>query len=124
VHDGGDDEPPDAIASARSARRSRASSCASQTTEELLIKSETVFAGYFRSPRRPPRCSAQTAGSRPATSRRSDADGFVTITDRKKDIIVTAGGKNIAPRTSRTTSRRRGSSRSARRRRRGLSRRR
>jgi long-chain acyl-CoA synthetase len=50
---------------------------------ELLIRSPTVFAGYYREPE--------------ATAAVLDADGFVTITDRKKDIIVTAGGKNIAP---------------------------
>ena len=65
---------------------------------ELLIRSETVFAGLLQGrPRRRARCSARTGGFTPATSREIDADGFIKITDRKKDIIVTAGGKNVAP---------------------------
>jgi long-chain acyl-CoA synthetase len=64
---------------------------------ELLIGGQTVFAGYFKDP-------AATAGAldddgrlRTGDIATIDADGFVTITDRKKDIIVTAGGKKVAP---------------------------
>jgi len=64
---------------------------------ELLIRSETVFQGYYKDPE----ATAEVLGSdgwlRSGDIAEIDADGFVTITDRKKDIIVTAGGKNVAP---------------------------
>src|SRR5918995_3632283 len=64
---------------------------------ELLIKSETVFQGYFKEPE----ATAEVLGSdgwlRSGDIAEIDEDGFIAITDRKKDIIVTAGGKNVAP---------------------------
>jgi len=64
---------------------------------ELLIRSETVFAGYFKEPEATAAVLGADGWLRTGDIASIDADGFVTITDRKKDILVTAGGKNIAP---------------------------
>jgi long-chain acyl-CoA synthetase len=64
---------------------------------ELLIKSETVFAGYFKEPEATAEVLGDDGWLLTGDIATIDDDGFVTITDRKKDIIVTAGGKNIAP---------------------------
>ncbi|MEI7761135.1 MAG: long-chain fatty acid--CoA ligase [Thermoleophilia bacterium] len=64
---------------------------------ELLIRSETVFAGYHGDPGATAEVLDEDGWLKSGDIAEIDADGFVTITDRKKDIIVTAGGKNIAP---------------------------
>jgi long-chain acyl-CoA synthetase len=64
---------------------------------ELLIRSETVFAGYFKDPDATAAALDADGWLRSGDIATISDDGFVTITDRKKDILVTAGGKNIAP---------------------------
>jgi long-chain acyl-CoA synthetase len=64
---------------------------------ELLIRSDTVFAGYLKDPGATAEVLAEDGWLRSGDVGEIDADGFVTITDRKKDILVTAGGKNVAP---------------------------
>ncbi|WP_245692870.1 AMP-dependent synthetase/ligase [Streptomyces katrae] len=59
---------------------------------EVLLRGGHVFAGYWN-------VSAQPAGEWLATGDigELDADGYLTITGRKKDLIITSGGKNVAP---------------------------
>jgi long-chain acyl-CoA synthetase len=64
---------------------------------ELLIRSETVFQGYFKEPAATAEVLGEDGWLRSGDIAEIDDDGFITITDRKKDIIVTAGGKNVAP---------------------------
>jgi long-chain acyl-CoA synthetase len=64
---------------------------------ELLIRSETVFAGYLKDEEATGAVLTDEGWLRSGDVGEIDDDGFVTITDRKKDIIVTAGGKNVSP---------------------------
>ena len=64
---------------------------------ELLLRSETVFQGYFKDPEATAAVLDEDGWLRTGDIAEIDEDGFITITDRKKDIIVTAGGKNVAP---------------------------
>jgi long-chain acyl-CoA synthetase len=64
---------------------------------EVLIKSPTVFAGYFKDEESTREVLGEDGWLRSGDIGEFDDDGFLKITDRKKDIIVTAGGKNVAP---------------------------
>ena len=64
---------------------------------ELFVRSETVFQGYYKDPVATADVLSPDGWLRTGDIAAIDEDGFVTITDRKKDILVTAGGKNVAP---------------------------
>ncbi len=64
---------------------------------EVLLRGPTIMRGYFGQPDATADALDAQGYLHSGDIGRVDADGFLAITDRKKDMIVTAGGKNVAP---------------------------
>jgi long-chain acyl-CoA synthetase len=64
---------------------------------ELLVRGPSVFAGYWQKPELNAECFDAEGWFRTGDIAHLDADGFLFITDRKKELLKTSGGKMVAP---------------------------
>jgi long-chain acyl-CoA synthetase len=66
-------------------------------TGELLVRGPNVFMGYLNQPQKTAETIDSDGWLHTGDVGTVDADGYFRITDRMKDIIITAGGKNVTP---------------------------
>ena len=64
---------------------------------EILVKGPMVFSGYFKESQKTAAALCDDGWYATGDIGQLDSEGYLQITDRKKDLIITSGGKNIAP---------------------------
>lgn len=64
---------------------------------ELCMRGNHVFAGYLHNPEATKETIDEEGWLHTGDIGVIDADGFLSITDRKKELLITAGGENVAP---------------------------
>ena len=64
---------------------------------ELEVRGQNVFVGYHHLPEKTAEVFTEDGWLRTGDLASIDDEGHITLTGRAKDIIITAGGKNVAP---------------------------
>jgi long-chain acyl-CoA synthetase len=64
---------------------------------EILVRSEMMFSGYYKEPEKTAEMFDADGWLKTGDLGELDADGYLKITGRKKEIIVLSNGKNVAP---------------------------
>ncbi len=71
--------------------------CRLASDGELEVRGPSVFQGYWQKPETTTTCFTSDGWFKTGDIARIDEDGFLYITDRKKELLKTSGGKFVAP---------------------------